>query len=117
MLKRSLVSKKLHFTPVIVNFDFNHKISPMKISIQKLSDSDFNKMGIANWPIWQKEVSSFDWHYDEQEQFFVIEGSVKIKSGKFEYNIKPGDFVICPKGLSCHWDVFIPIKKHYKFSD
>jgi len=32
-----------------------------------------------------------------------------------EVTIEPGDFIIFPKGLSCHWRVLKPIRKHYSF--
>jgi uncharacterized cupin superfamily protein len=87
----------------------------MKITIQKITSIDFNKMGIANWPIWEKEVSSFDWQYDDEERFYVLDGQALIKAGKNEYQIGPGDFVICSKGLKCRWEISQPIKKHYQF--
>jgi uncharacterized protein len=87
----------------------------MKITIQNLTDTEINQMGVTNWPVWQKEISSFDWYYDEQEQFYVIEGRIIIKTDELIYEINPGAFVTCPKGLKCHWKVISPVKKYYKF--
>ena len=89
----------------------------MEIEIKHLSAKEFRKLGINNWPIWEKEISVFDWTYDEKEQFYLIEGSVKIKTEDNEYNVMPGDFVTCPKGLYCDWEIEKYVKKHYHFSE
>jgi len=87
----------------------------MEIIIKKLPKSDYLNLGIHTWPIWEKEVSVFDWSYQEKEQFFLIEGEVTIKTHHAEYNILPGDYVVCPKGLECHWEITKYVKKHYHF--
>ena len=88
----------------------------MKIEVKKLSGEEVKKRGIEKWPIWEKEVSKFDWFYDETEDCLILEGKVtveakdgaKVKFGK-------GDFVTFPKGLSCTWNIQEPVKKHYNF--
>jgi hypothetical protein len=87
----------------------------MKISIKKLSEQDINEKGIKNWPIWIKEVSKFDWFYDDNEECLILEGMVKIHTNEGVYEISKGDFVTFPKGLSCIWEIIEPIKKHYNF--
>lgn len=87
----------------------------MKLTIKQLSEDDFRKMGIYEWPIWEKEISVFDWNYDELEQFYVIEGEISIKIEDENYQIKPGDFVECPKGLKSRWEIKKAVKKHYHF--
>jgi len=87
------------------------------IEIKKLTDLEFEQMDLQNWPIWEKEVSSFDWFYDEKEQFYVLEGDIRIKTLDSEYHIVPGDFVTCHKGLNCRWEVSKFVKKHYHFSE
>ena len=52
----------------------------MNIEIKKLDEKDFQKLGICNWPIWEKEESSFEWMYDEKEQFYLLEGKIKIQN-------------------------------------
>jgi uncharacterized cupin superfamily protein len=88
----------------------------MKIAIQKLSNEDLEKRGILSWPIWEKEVSRFDWFYDSTEECYLLEGKVTVETvagEKVEFG--KGDFVTFPKGLSCIWDVKEPVKKHYNF--
>lgn len=87
----------------------------MNIKVQKLTKMEFQSMGINDWPIWEKEESVFNWYYDEKEQFYLIEGNAKIKTEGTEVEVNPGDFVICPKGLECEWNVKSYIKKHYHF--
>ena len=87
----------------------------MDITIKKISTNEFRKMGINNWPIWEKDTSNFRWSYDEVEQFYLIQGKVKIKTMDGEYEVLPGDFVTCPKGLDCNWEIEEYVKKHYHF--
>ena len=88
----------------------------MEIKVQKLRDDELNKMGVFTWPIWTKEVSRFDWHYDSVEECYLLEGEVVVESkdGK-KVSFGKGDFVIFPKGLSCVWNIKKPVRKHYNF--
>ena len=87
------------------------------IVIKKLSDVEVDNMGILNWPIWTCEVSEFPWKYDVEESCLILEGEVSVTAGSDSVEIKSGDFVIFPKGLSCVWKVTKPIRKHYKFGE
>ena len=86
------------------------------IKIEKLPENKIKEMGVLSWPIWQKEVSRFDWHYDSIEMCYILKGkvSVETKDGK-SVSFGPGDFVTFPKGLDCVWDIKEPVKKHYSF--
>ena len=88
----------------------------MKVEIQKLKDDELDKKNIKSWPIWEKEVSRFDWHYDQIEECYLLRGNVIVETddgNKIEFG--KGDFVTFPKGLSCTWDIKEPVKKHYNF--
>ena len=85
------------------------------IVIKKLSDVEVDNMGILNWPIWTCEVSEFPWKYDVEESCLILKGEVYVAVGSDTVQIKAGDFVIFPKGLSCVWKVTKPIRKHYQF--
>jgi len=86
------------------------------IKVEKLKKEELEKMGVFSWPIWEKEVSRFDWKYDSVEQCYLLEGDVTVtaKSGK-PVRFGKGDFVTFPKGLVCAWDIRVPVKKHYNF--
>ncbi|MBF0320730.1 MAG: cupin domain-containing protein [Nitrospirae bacterium] len=88
----------------------------MEIKVVKPAEEDLKKQGVNNWPIWQKEVSVFDWQYGDTEECYILEGKVTVstKDGK-KVEFGKGDFVTFPKGLSCTWDIKEPIKKHYNF--
>ena len=88
----------------------------MTIKIEKLSDEQIEKRGIKAWPIWEKEVSRFDWYYDSLEECLLLEGKVVIETEDGEkVEFGKGDFVTFPQGLSCVWDIKEAVKKHYNF--
>ena len=68
-----------------------------------------------SWAIWTCEPSTFDWAYEQEEHFFIINGSVTVTTSSNTVNIEKGDYVIFPKGLECVWKVHKSIKKHYMF--
>ena len=86
----------------------------MKIEVQKPNKEDLERRGVLSWPIWEKEVSRFDWYYESIEECYLLEGKVVVETEdgeKVEFGI--GDFVTFPRGLSCIWDIKEPVKKHY----
>lgn len=86
-----------------------------KVKIEKLSLLELESSVILTWPIWEKELSEFDWFYNETEQCYILEGEIEVKTEKGSYHIKPGDFVTFAKGLKCYWKITKPVKKHYNF--
>ena len=88
----------------------------MKIDIKKPTDKDLEKKGVSSWPIWEKEISRFDWHYSQMEECYLIAGQVVVETEDGEkVEFGQGDFVTFPEGLSCIWDIKAPVKKHYNF--
>jgi len=88
----------------------------LKIDIKKPTDKDLEKKGVPSWPIWEKEISRFDWHYDSTEECFLIEGKVVVETEDGnQVEFEKGDFVTFPKGLSCVWDIKVSVRKHYNF--
>jgi len=85
---------------------WEHNPTPSKLEV----------MGVYDWPIWAKEVSSFPWTYDTKETCYILEGEVIVTpdNGK-PMTFKKGDLVTFPASLSCTWDIKAPIKKHYDF--
>jgi uncharacterized protein len=74
------------------------------------------KLGVQGWPIWTKEVSEFDWSYDEPETCYFLEGDVVVTpDGGEPVRVGVGDLVTFPSGMSCTWDVKKPVRKHYRF--
>lgn len=107
-------AKKLDFS-FPLSRTFTKKSSMAKVIIQKLNENDIDRRSIRNWPVWEKEISRFDWEYDGDEECLILEGEVVVETADGNYTVKKGDFVTFRKGLSCTWDVRKPIKKHYNF--
>ncbi len=88
-----------------------------KIKIEKPTPQKLEQMQVSSWPIWEKEVSRFDWHYDSTEVCYILEGKVIVESKDGEVvEFGKGDLVTFPQGLSCVWDIKEAIRKHYNFS-
>ena len=88
----------------------------MKIEIRKPKKEDMEKEGVMSWPIWEKEISRFDWQYDQTEECYLLKGQVVVETDDGEkVQFGKGDFVRFPKGLSCVWEIKEPVKKHYNF--
>jgi len=85
------------------------------VIITRLSEEEIAKRGIRDWPVWTKEVSSFGYTYDGDEECLFLEGEVVIETVEGSFPIGPGDFVVFKNGLECTWDIRKPVKKHYNF--
>lgn len=90
----------------------------MKETIQKrtIDQEEFRRMGIDHWPTWSAGVSHFPWTYESSETCYLIEGRVTVtpQDGP-PVEIKAGDLVTFPAGMSCTWTVHEPVLKHYRF--
>ena len=40
--------------------------------------AQLEQLGVAQWPTWSCEISSFSWTYDEQETCLLLEGDVTV---------------------------------------
>lgn len=88
----------------------------MEIEIRKMSSEEAAERGIKSWPTWEKEVSRFDWSYDQTEECYLLEGKVVVETPEGEaVEFGAGDFVTFPRGLTCVWDIKAPVRKHYNF--
>ncbi|MBN2406565.1 MAG: cupin domain-containing protein [Elusimicrobia bacterium] len=86
------------------------------IEVRVLPEEELKRRGIPDWPVWEKEESVFDWHYDTQEQCYILEGSARVKPSRGKaVEFKAGDFVTFPAGMDCVWEIKEKIKKHYNF--
>lgn len=88
----------------------------MVIEVRKPGEEELKKSGVKTWPIWEKEESSFDWHYDTKETCYFLEGEVEVEKADGEkVKIGKGDLVSFPQGLSCKWHIKRKVRKHYNF--
>ena len=86
-----------------------------RIKSERPSQAQLKELGVTGWPIWTKEVSTFDWQYEDQEICYFLEGEVTVKTDQGSVQLRPGDLVTFAKGLSCTWQVTKPVRKHYRF--
>ncbi len=83
-----------------------HNVTPAKLDVLYVDD----------WPTWSKEVSEFDWQYDQSETCYIIEGKAIVTPEEGEpVTIQAGDMVTFPKGMKCRWQILEDIEKHYRF--
>jgi len=87
----------------------------MQFLIKRLSEEEIKNLNIRQWPIWEKEISKFEWYYSEPEECYFLDGKVSIHYDGNVVDIQKGDFVIFPKGLKCIWEIKEPVRKHYNF--
>ncbi len=69
---------------------------------------------VDDWPVWSKGIAEFEWHYEQKETSYIIEGKAIITPDNGEpVTIEAGDMIFFPKGLKCVWKIIEPIEKNY----
>jgi len=43
-----------------------------EVKISQLTTKELNNSEIKNWPVWEKEISEFDWFYSDTEQCYIL---------------------------------------------
>ena len=86
----------------------------MEIKVKRPSREELKTRSVRDWPIWKKEESSFNWHYDSEETCYLLEGEVEVTTpdGR-SVRFGAGDLVHFPNGLSCTWDISKAVKKNF----
>jgi uncharacterized cupin superfamily protein len=73
-------------------------------------------LGVYDWPIWTKEVSTFPWTYSQTEVCYFLRGRVIVTpEGGEAMEFRRGDLVTFPSGMRCTWDILEDVEKHYTF--
>jgi len=86
-----------------------------KILVEKADEKKLEELNVDSWPIWEKEVSKFEWSYDEKETCYILDGNAKVcPEGGKAVNFGAGDIVVFSAGLRCTWEITLPIRKRYK---
>lgn len=88
----------------------------MNIVVEKNpTQSRLDALNVTKWPTWQKEVSTFDWTFHEQEIAYILEGDCVITpTGGAPVSFGKGDLVTFPAGMTASWEVKQPLHKHYQ---
>ena len=84
------------------------------ITVEQPAAAQLQELGVSSWPIWTKGTVAFDWHYDELETCYFLEGDVVIKTVDGEVSIGTGDLVRFPKHVDCTWQIKQAVRKHYR---
>lgn len=80
------------------------------------SEVQLTQLGVKQWPIWTKEISTFPWYYDETETCYLLAGEVLVTpEGGDAVRFGAGDLVTFPAGMACTWEIVQPVRKHYRF--
>ncbi len=89
----------------------------MKIKVEhQPSLAYLTELDVLNWPIWEKEISTFPWTYDDQETCYFLAGNIIVTpNGGQAVKMGEGDLVTFPAGMSCTWKIIGDVKKHYCF--
>lgn len=90
----------------------------MKMKKKLPTEGDLKNLNVESWGTWSKEVSEFDWSYDDTETCYLLDGEVEVTDSKTGEKIefKKGDLVQFEKGLKCVWNVKKPVKKYFNFN-
>ncbi len=74
------------------------------------------QMGVAHWPIWEKEKSIFPWEFVTTETALIVEGECEMTpaDGSAPTTFKAGDLVVFPLGYKGSWEVKKALKKRFK---
>ena len=89
---------------------------PDIIVIKKPSKEQLLVLGVYDWSIWSKEVSTFPWNYESNETCLFLQGDVIVTpDGGEPVHMGKGDLVTFPKGMSCIWEIREDVRKHYRF--
>lgn len=85
--------------------------------IHQPSEAELTKLGVRQWPIWEKEVSTFPWTYDAKETCYLLSGAVIVTpEGGAAVRFGKSDLVTFPQGMRCTWEIRQAVRKHYLFS-
>jgi len=85
------------------------------VEIERPTRAELEELDVDSWSPWECEPSSFDWTYDSQERFYVLEGRVRVETPGGEVEFGKGDMVTFPAGMSCTWHVLERIRKRFRF--
>ena len=45
-----------------------------RITVERPGEERLAALKVKSWPMWTKEPSSFEWHYDERETCYFLQG-------------------------------------------
>jgi len=80
------------------------------------SPEKLEQLGVYDWPIWEKQASTFPWTYDSSETCYLLQGRITVTpDGGDPVPLQAGDLVTFPAGMQCSWEIHEAVRKHYQF--
>ncbi len=71
--------------------------------------------GVYDWPLWNKDVSEFEWTYKVDEACYLLDGHIIVTPTEGEpMEFFAGDYITFPAGLTCRWQILEEVNKHYR---
>ncbi|NSL55446.1 cupin domain-containing protein [Uliginosibacterium aquaticum] len=91
-------------------------MSSLIVVERALSEVRKTELGVARWPVWEKDVSRFPWTYDSSETCLLVAGEVVVTPvGGEPLTLRAGDLATFPAGMACEWNITRALRKHYRF--
>ena len=93
-----------------------NQVAVNQITVEKNpAQNRLGNLGVSKWSTWQKEVSTFDWTFHEQEIAYILDGECVITpTVGTPVSFGKGDLVTFPAGMKASWQVIQPLHKHYQ---
>lgn len=84
----------------------------MRVLCRKATEAE--KAYMKRFDYWESPVTEFDYRYDHDETFLLIEGQAVIEYEEGSVSFGAGDILYCPEGLECRWKVLLPVRKYLR---
>ncbi len=84
----------------------------MRVLCRKATEAE--KAYMKRFDYWESPVTEFDYCYENDETFLLIEGQAVIEYDEGSVSFGAGDILYCPSGLKCRWKVILPVKKYLR---
>ncbi|MBF0380137.1 MAG: cupin domain-containing protein [Magnetococcales bacterium] len=108
-----MVQLKVPWLELEHDLKWRDELSDIKV-VNKITQEQLEV--VEKWSIWEKEISTFPWSYDEMETCYFLEGDVVVTpKGGEPVTMGKGDLVTFPAGMSCTWQINKPVRKHFIF--
>lgn len=85
------------------------------VQVYRLSGDERDRRGVQAWDVWEKDASESEWSYTVEEHCFVERGSARIIHHGATLDVREGDYVVFPVGMTCTWKVPGPLTVRYAF--
>jgi hypothetical protein len=85
------------------------------VQVYRLSGDELDRQDMRGWDVWEKDASESECSYTMEEHCFVERGSARIIHRGATLDVREGDYVVFPVGMTCTWKVAGPLGVRYAF--